>query len=674
MPKWAIHSIKARILIYFIPVTVAVLVVAGFFLAFVSGNRTFALSENLTNEIVNASNLSVEEWLNGIRKDIQNIARNSAIRSMDHTQYVPILKELVEANSDEYEMLFVSEPDGFTYTHAGGTTNLSQRAYFQQIISRQKNWAVSDALVSMTTGNSIFVVAVPILGENKQLVGLLGVTVTLNQLAEKLNSIKIGKEGFVFLTDGTGLTLSHPNPEMLMKFNPLESEKEGYVGLKEAGERMVRGEAGSVNYARPDGTKYKMIFRPIDGTPNWSMGGVVPQAQIRETSQFIILMVLVAFVVIIGFVFLLSFLVGNSFSKPMKSLAKSLHKISDYDLRIDSSDQAAKYLQQKDEIGQMTQALATMTTNLKSLVGNIDDGAQNISSLSDQLAEVSKQQLATFEQLAQQASNVDGNVQNTSASIEEVSSGVEEVAASAQNISKTAQELAQEAQETSELAGKGTTLVTSSIQNIDKAKDQTQKTAHIANELSNQAKSVGEILTTISSIAEQTNLLALNAAIEAARAGEAGKGFAVVADEIRKLAEESKAATRNISDILKQISASIGQADTATETTVELVQRVSEDGQTMASQFNNISRSVEKIAGMIQSLTATSEQQGAAAEEMASAMDVSAKATVDISEQVSHMSNAVSEQSQGAAQVSSSAEQMRNLAKALEEEIKRFSL
>ncbi|HPF17031.1 MAG TPA: methyl-accepting chemotaxis protein [Thermotogota bacterium] len=671
MAKFEVKSIKTKLLLYFIPVTVLVLVVSALIIGIMARTSTTDLTENLTQEITNASNMSVEEWLVGLNKELSNLAITNVVKSMNYEQYGKRLQDVLGQNRGLYESAFVTFPDGKSYDQNGTVVDLSHREYFDRIIRKGEDFAISNALVSNFTGNPIFVVATAIKEDNKT-IGMLAITVTLDVLAKKLNSIKIGKEGYLFLADGTGLTISHPDRKMIMSLDMTNTKKDGFIGLEEAGIRMTKGESGIATYKRPDGTAFHLFFQPVANTPNWSLGAAVPEAQINETSNRILMVIIIAFLVIIAVIVVIAIFVGIVFSNPVKELAKTVLRIADYDLTYDKDSKAVKYMKQKDEIGQMTTSLATMQKNLVNLIKKVDEEAKSMSVASTNLASVSEEQSASAEELESQAQSVESNVQNTSASIEEVTSGVEEVAASSQEVSKNSQELATDIENTEKAVKAGQKELEIQRQKMEQVDQQNDNTQEIVTTVAKKANNVQEIVNTIASISQQTNLLALNAAIEAARAGDAGKGFAVVADEIRKLAEESQSASANIAKILNEIDDGSDQANEAVKKTVLLYKELRESNKNVVEQFDQITTYMETVNNRVEALMGAAEEQSASAEEMASAMDTSAKSTSQISEEVEQMSGAIAQQSTGAQQVTESAEELSRLADELEKEIGKF--
>jgi len=375
---------------------------------------------------------------------------------------------------------------------------------------------------------------------------------------------------------------------------------------------------------------------------------------------------IILIIIFAGAIAFISLLFGNSFSKPIKKLMNQVVEFGKGDLTTKFETKG------KDETAQMGKALNKMGGSLKESFQKIVQAAVQITSSSLEIERVSEEQRKRCRILNNKSLSVSANIENTSASIEEISSGIEEVAASATNITKVSQSLSADAVETSKTAKTGAGKTEEVNLAVREANERGKETAEQVSILSEKAENVGRIIETISSIAEQTNLLALNAAIEAARAGEAGKGFAVVADEIRKLAEESKKATLNIETILNEINQGAKAAERATGKVVETLKKANLRAEESQEQFNIIYNKVEQFSSHIQNLAGTAEEQSASTEEMASGMDTSAQSMIEVSNQMKDMTEAAEDLDKSAQELSSAAVSWKLLSENLNELMNRF--
>jgi len=662
-------------LLYLLPVLIGVLIAVGLTVMFIAENQSHDSSLAYSMGITNAANMVIEEWLNGVQEELSMLANGPDVRSMDRERYTGFLGNMAENSTDLYESLFVSDLKGNAVTHAGIELNLSERQYFKAILS-SREFEISNALSSLVSDKPIIVIVYPIFDDEDHMIGVFGGTVKLDSLSEKLSEIEIGSNGSITMVDGLGQTMAHPNQDLIMNFNVLEANRNGYKGLTEIGNEMISGKSGNATFTRPDGSTYLFLYHSIKGTPNWSMGAIIPEAQINELSDTLMWIILIGFLIIIGIVILNVFFVGRTISEPLNFLSEAMRQLSEYDLREDEelSESVTRYVDRVDEIGEMTNAALDLRTNMYELATVLSHQSRKISESATNLSSVAQEQLASSEELSSQAQTVDEHIQSTSASIQEVTSGVEEVAASAQDVSKNSQELSNEIGETETAVNKGKEELIRQGTRMTTVDQQNNRTTEIVTMVAEKATNVQEIVNTISSIAEQTNLLALNAAIEAARAGEAGKGFAVVADEIRKLAEESKSASSNIARILNEIDEGASGANEAVKTTVTLYRELFEGTKLVTGEFEKISDYMVSVNSRVESLMGAAQEQSASAEEMASAMDNSSKLTTDIADQISQMSTAVEQQTLGAQQVSTAAEELNELSNNLDNEVKKFKL
>ena len=315
-------------------------------------------------------------------------------------------------------------------------------------------------------------------------------------------------------------------------------------------------------------------------------------------SNFIVLMV--SFISA-AFFLVLAFIITSSINKPIKTVVEAARQVAEGDLSYTVS------VNNDDEMGSMASELNRMLDKLNSVfvsisheATRISNHAKGLSSSSESLMEGTNQQRIQIDQVTAAASEMSQTVLDMAKNASEASSATEESVKS---------------------AGNGRDVVGRTVKNITELAEGVGNAAISIEELGKRSDEIGDIITVIQDIADQTNLLALNAAIEAARAGEQGRGFAVVADEVRKLAEKTAMSTKEISDkiqrIQKETEDSIVLMTQGKTLADEAVLTVSNAGDVLMQ----IVESSQKVMGMVQSIAAATEQQSSAAEEVSQSME-----------------------------------------------------
>ena len=280
-------------------------------------------------------------------------------------------------------------------------------------------------------------------------------------------------------------------------------------------------------------------------------------------------------------------------------LLHTLHVVE----RVASGDLSQDlHVERKDEIGQLQNSIQRMTVNLRALIGGISDSVTQIASAAEELSAVTEQTSA--------------GVNSQKVETDQVATAMHEMTATVQEVARNAEEASEAAVAADQQAREGDRVVKEAITQIERLASEVGNSTDAMTELKRESDKIGSVLDVIKSVAQQTNLLALNAAIEAARAGEAGRGFAVVADEVRSLAQRTQKSTEEIEALIaglqkgtQHVATIMDNSRSLTVSSVELTRRA-------GSSLENIARTVSAIQGMNQQIAAAAEQQSATAEEI----------------------------------------------------------
>ncbi|MCI3912971.1 methyl-accepting chemotaxis protein [Pseudomonas viridiflava] len=275
----------------------------------------------------------------------------------------------------------------------------------------------------------------------------------------------------------------------------------------------------------------------------------------------------------------------------------------------------------RDELGQLQNSMQAMTLSLRELIGGIGDGVSQIASAAEQLSAVTEQTCM--------------GVNTQKDETDQVATAMNEMTATVQEVARNAQEASQSAAQADQQAQDGDRVVGQAITQIEQLAREVVNSTQAMNQLKQESSKIVGVLDVIKSVSQQTNLLALNAAIEAARAGEAGRGFAVVADEVRSLAQRTQKSTEEIEELIEalqtgtqQVATTLDNSRSLTDSSVELSRRA-------GGALEQITRTVATIQQMNEQIAAASEEQSTVAEQInASVINVR-----DISEQTASSSN-----------------------------------
>ncbi|HXA56603.1 MAG TPA: methyl-accepting chemotaxis protein [Candidatus Acidoferrum sp.] len=310
---------------------------------------------------------------------------------------------------------------------------------------------------------------------------------------------------------------------------------------------------------------------------------------------------------------------------------------------------------------QMTQGLRELVRQVRDSASQVASGASQMAGASDESAKVSVQAASAIDEVTSTMHEMSVNVQNVvkntqvqASSVAETSASIDQMVTSIQRVADTAKMLVEISHRSREEAQTGRTTMDKATKGLNRTSQSIQSSANIIDVLGRRANDIGKIIEVIDNLAEQTNLLALNAAIEAARAGEHGLGFAVVAEEVRKLAEKSTQSTKEISELIQGIQSEAREAVSNMEKSTSMV----EEGLVLNKELGV---ALEKISDVVSEVYKYSQEIGAATMEQSSGSAQIAKATSRLTEITQEINSSVEEQASGAQAVVRAMERMREL-------------
>ena len=467
----------------------------------------------------------------------------------------------------------------------------------------------------------------------------------LSTFTASVNDITVMDEGSVFLVNtNTMAILAHNNPEM-RNTRLIEYPEDSFIGR--VTEELNAGNSEVMSLLDDNGTDtlYTTITY-LEGTP-WAMVSYVSESYILSDLNSLLTMIIGTFAVVLIIVFIVLSITVGSIIKPINSLTKVLTTITDGDFTTDIP------VKGNDEIAVMSRSLRDFVTIMREVITDIRDVSNQLTTSSGATKELAGTLYGGSQTQAESMADV-------KVTIDQVANGVQELAEHAGTLSAVVTETNQQGSRARENMQLTVDVASQGRNDMETVNSAMSSIVNTMNELEDIVAKVGEsteqinsMVSMISDIASETNLLSLNAAIEAARAGDAGRGFAVVAEQIRKLAEDSSNSASKISDIITQVNTQVTQMVDQTNQSVAYIEDNSEKI-TVACEifekiFNNVSETNEVLSDIVSqiahvddvatNIAALSEEQSASTEEILASTEVLAESSLQFSSDSKHVAD-----------------------------------
>ncbi|MBM7622791.1 methyl-accepting chemotaxis protein [Sporohalobacter salinus] len=611
-------SLKVRVIGVIIGIMVLAILTLGFMINDSVSEGVSNLSEKRNLEIAKSMQAKTNAFFRRAEDTIKLASLNNAVKEANKAKMVKKFKKIKKEHS-YFRLLYLGTKGGvmkeYPETDFDPGYDPRQRPWYKK--AKQEGKLVwTDIYSDAATGDRMITVAMPVYDQQNDFVGVLAGDLSLHQLTQTIANVKFGEAGRVYLINDKGRLLAHPNEKLVKE----KFDVEKLFNLDE----VMSKKSGKVRYDY-DGTAKLASYVKVDKI-NGALFASMPVNEVYSVRDSIRQKIIIfGFVVILLLSGIVYFINNKYLFKPIDNLVQKVFQVADGDLTVVTKTD------RDDEIGQLQTALDGMSANLRKIVTDLKDIIEDLSAYSEELS----------------ASAQEGNaiVETSTENIEAMANSIQEISTSSQEVTS----LAQEANSQAEVGNDKIEKVT----DIKEINQVAKNAVSSINELDSNSEEIGKIVEMITNIAEQTNMLALNAAIEAARAGKHGQGFAVVAEEIRSLAEETAEATQEIDELIRDTQQKSKAGLKAVEGVEDKIQERKETLQETSEVFTRIKEAIENTSAHIQETSAS---------------------TQNLAENSDQVEGASQEMKNMSEEISTSSQELANMAQELQKSIERFKV
>ncbi|NMH59597.1 methyl-accepting chemotaxis protein [Alteromonas ponticola] len=547
---------------------------------------------------------------------VNHTKRGAAESAMPNSKNIYQLFNNISDNDDNIKSAFFGSANTGEYFYEAGRVGVdlegptagdpskgyfaTQRPWFNTAVETGKLYVTPPAIDSQD-GTISAVVQAPIY-QGTELIGVGGVDILISTIGEVIDGIQFEGQGTAFLVDQDNNIVYFPkqskNLPLSSPIADFDKVFENSTGFAPLATQMASADSGMVEL-QWQGKAYIAVFKHASlNTPamDWKLGILVPASIISEPITDAITSAVFAAIVIIVLIALITYWASSKVTRPILKMRDAMAEIAsgDGDLtkRLD--------IHRDDEIGSLAQEFNRFTDKLRDLLKETTTHTRAVAEAAAHLSSVSQ--------------NTNKEIQQERYQVDNVSSAVSQMAATVEEISKNAAESSRAATEADDQVSGGSTQAQEAMNEIHALANSINEGVEVVTTLSKESENIGAVIDVINSIAEQTNLLALNAAIEAARAGEQGRGFAVVADEVRSLASRTQDSTDDIRRMVEKLQSMAEQTASVMQKGKEISKTGVAKTESVVSSLSNISAAISTVQAQSAQIANSTEQQTDVAE------------------------------------------------------------
>ncbi|OPX56643.1 methyl-accepting chemotaxis protein [Oceanospirillum multiglobuliferum] len=538
--------------------------------------------------VSSAVSTGVERWLSSKYQQLNTLASRPA----EQVEFIEQLRMTKEAG--EFVAIFAGLTDGTRIGSNGHTLFVNgydprSRPWYKQAMV-EKQMVLIGPYEDRTTKEMTFTIARP-LEKSGKITGIIGADLQLKSLFAEITGFESGKNSQLFLLNDQGLVIAHANANYQLK--PIT---ELYSSIQAAQVNTLAASQQLLEVETNQGTKLVRLVKVKNSS--WLLGVEVDKATemgaLSETLGIEIAISVAVFFIVI----LLVAAIVNVLLQDLKTVGRALGYIAkgegDLTKRIETRSQ--------DEVGQVARDFNHFVKSLHTIITKLEHTATDLGLQSNIISDKTEQ---NGQKIYQQLSGTN-----------QVADAVQQLADSTTSIMSHVQDTTAQVKNTLRLGEKGIEKVETSQQSVTDLAEQLQTASEVVTQLNTSAQGISGILATIEEIAEQTNLLALNAAIEAARAGEAGRGFAVVADEVRNLSQRTSSSTNEIQHVMESVQRSALEATSLMDSSRSLAESSVQEARGAQDMLVQIVSAVQQISVLSEQIAAATEQQASISNEI----------------------------------------------------------